>query len=173
MKFKIVCILFFVAIINQAWAQLLSLSSLEYIADQDDWQVINSYLLMKGWKYMNADSSKIVWAYNPSRDISFSNDDLDQWKANAWFSVYLNQFGVIVGCGYLLSGESGRDYYNNFFNSLKEKGFIKKIQYIKDGALFFVYENDEYEITLVQKLVNSSDYLSSPSQAFVIFITKK
>lgn len=155
-------IIIFLLCSNLVAAQDVSLSDLENICRNKNWEPVNTFLMNKGWEYFTSekgDTEKydiISWSYEKSYGD----------KAKGWFNLYSYE-GKPSKITYSVFNKKA---YQLIFNSLKSKNYKLQESKIEDNIIYSTYSNDKYFLEVSTEQLKDEDDFSNESVTGYNFI---
>ncbi len=155
-------------------AQVLTLSQLEYLARQKDWQVINDYLLARGWNFKSSEDDEIIWAYNLKSEFTgsvgyYGYTPTIEYKATAWLQAYTVNNRVEKIIYQFLSQKQ----YQNLINALKSKGYKQYKKEKNSDFLSTYYKNSKYIVGVQIQFSDDADIYGNLIQTYLVRVMPK
>lgn len=165
---KILTLIFLIGITQSLLSQNLSLNEIFALCNKTDWDLVNEYMLKKGWEYHQSSKgddshyNTITWSYNKD---SYSD------KAQGWFYLYTYE-SLPNKISYSFFNKQS---FNTLKNGITSAGMKLIDNSIEDNEIVVKYSNPSFIVTLktAKREKEESYYSDNSITAYSIVVIKK
>lgn len=165
---KILNVIILICVAQKLFSQNLSLNELFTLCNKSDWDIVNEYMLKKGWDYHQSSKgddehyNTITWSYNKD---SYSD------KAQGWFYLYTYE-GMPNKISYSFFNKPS---YNTIKTGITSAGMKLIDNSIEDNEIIVKYSNSNFIVTLktAKREKEESYYSDNSITAYNVIVIKK
>ncbi len=144
-------------------AQLLSLGELTSMANKENWETVDRYLMSKGWTYFDSENEesykKITWSFKKA-----NYDD----RAQGWFYLF-----TIDGLPSMVSYTMlNKKHYLSIGASLPATGYKLVNSTIENGEIYSTYRSNKYLVVLTSMKTDHLEWDDASLTAYNISVIK-
>ena len=147
-------------------SQSLGLNDLQNICNKKSSELVNQYLMNKGWEYFDSNKGNtekyntVTWAFEKS-----SYND----KAQGWFHLYTYE-GSPNKINYSVFNKTS---YGKIKKSLLSYGYKLKNDLIEDDKIKSIYENSKYRLEITTSKRKDDDFNDRSMTSYGFLLIKK